>query len=590
MNTRKDEKMKKSKYFGGFGILVAALFASSSYATSFLTVYKQALHNDPAFAEAQATWESQKMNLPIARANYLPQFSITGNGSRNYTYNNPETLSTINDYNWAYGYSLTLTQAIFDLSVWNAIKSADAVTKAATASYLAAQQSLMQRTAQAYFDVLKAYETLNFTIANKKAVWQQYTTSEKKFHAGLIAIMDVYDAKSRYDQVTAQEISARNNLSNKIEALHAITGHYYKNLNGLGEQIKLVKPIPLDIDAWTQVATKQNYNLIAQRYNVLAALHQISQQSAGDIPSVDFSSGFTEAQNFDNQTNHTVTDQATIGLNLTYQPLQGGLVYASTKQARYNYVAASAKLGTVYRQVVNQTHNNFTGVLSSLLRVQADKLRIASANKALIATEAGLKVGARTMVDVLNDLTTLYLAQQQYVDDQYTYLTNYVDLKVAAGTLKESDMVILNHWMSRQVPLHKYITPWASYSLKNMSMKYESTVDDESQDKNINYRDESVNPDIAIPADEKNKNKENKTSDEAQSKETVKTDQNDKTDNADKTDKADKTDSSAISNMKHELVNPVTDQDKKRINLPVPLDLSHNDKKAVSNVIHHWWF
>lgn len=451
--------------------LLATCFSITSFATSFISVYKQALQNDPTFKKAYATWQSQKMNLPIADSSYLPQLTAIGNGARNYTYNYPSSISIINNYNWTYGYSLTLTQTVFDLGAWNNIKSADAIVKAATAAYIAAQQSLMQRTAQAYFDVIRSYETLGYIIANKSAIWNQYVASQKKFKAGLIAIMDVYDAKSRYDQITAQEITARNNLSNKLEALHAITGKYYTSLNGLGKYMVLIKPVPADMDAWTQTAIKQNYNLLAQRYNMLSAMRKIGQQAAGDVPTLGMSTGYSQSQAVDNSNDHMVTDQATIGLDLSYKPIQGGLVHYSTRQARYNYLSASDELGVIYQQVVNQTHNNFTGVMSSLLRVQADRLRIVSANKALIATEAGLKVGVRTMVDVLNDLTTLYLAQQQFVDDEYTYLTNYVDLKAATGTLKFSDMAHINCWLNKNIDIKKLNTQWSTFDLNQMAEK-----------------------------------------------------------------------------------------------------------------------
>lgn len=484
--------MKNNRRYLWISILSSLIFTSTADATGFLEVYYQALKNDPTFQKAQATWQSQKMSLPIARSGALPQLLALGNYTRQYTFNAPNSLSTISDYNWAYGYSLKVTQPILDLATWDSIRSASAVVKAATASYIAAQQSLMQRTAQAYIDVLKAYETLHYTIVNKKAIWDQYIASEKKFNAGLIAVMDVYDAKSRYDQITAQEISARNNLSNKLEALHAITGNYYTSLNGLKTQLKLIKPDPIDVDAWTDKAVKQNYNLTAQRYNVISAMEKIGQASAGGMPTLDLSSGFSEDHQEDNQMNQTLTDETSLGVNVTYKPIQGGLVYSSTKQARYNYVAASAELGVVYRQVVNQTHNNFSGIMSSLLRVQADRLRIVSAQKALVATEAGLKVGARTMVDVLNDLTTLYQSQQQFADDQYTYLTNYIDLKVAAGSLSVADLARIDHWMTRKIMLKKINTHWATFNLQQMNIKLDPKKAEEAISEDANMTNQNV--------------------------------------------------------------------------------------------------
>src|SRR3990167_8008315 len=188
-------------------IAVAGMATTSVRATNLMQVYRQAMKSDQIFAQAQSTWQSQKMNLPIARANYLPQVGLTGGGTRNYTRSVPSALSSFsgsgNGYTWQYNYALTATQPIFNMPAWDAIKSASASVKSATATYLAAQQSLMQRTATAYFDVLEAYDQLRYTIANKRAVWQQFVTAREQFRVGLIAVTDEYDAHSQYDQIFA---------------------------------------------------------------------------------------------------------------------------------------------------------------------------------------------------------------------------------------------------------------------------------------------------------------------------------------------------------------------------------------------------
>src|SRR3990167_8572529 len=223
--------MQKSQRFLATVVITAAVLASLSvHADDLMQVYSQALAADPIFAQAQSTWKSQKMNLPIAEAGYLPQVTVTANSSRNYTQTFPNLSSNVtsgissSSYTWQYGYAVNLTQPIFNIAAWESIKNADATVKSATASYLAAQQSLIQRTATAYFNVLQAYERLRYTIANKRAVWQQFLMSREQFRVGLIAITDEYDARSRYDQVVANQIAAQNNLNIQLENLRAITG------------------------------------------------------------------------------------------------------------------------------------------------------------------------------------------------------------------------------------------------------------------------------------------------------------------------------------------------------------------------------
>ena len=436
------------KRFHKISIVVLCTVTLSANADDLMQVYSQAVQSDPTFAQAKANWQSQKMNLPIAEAGYLPQVAVTSNGTRNYTHDVPSLGNP--DYSWQYGYGLTLTQPIFNFAAWKKITGADASVKSATATYLAAQQSLMQRTSQAYFNVLQAYDQLRYTIANKRAVWEQYVTAREQFRVGLIAVTDEYEARARYDQVVAQQISSQNNLNIQIENLRAITGRDYASLKTLGEKLPLVMPRPNNMAQWVAVANVQNYSIKAQNFAVIAAMEAVKQQAAGGYPSLALQSGYSQAYTDYNTLNSRV-DSANVGLALTYNPIQGGLVRASIKQAQYNYAAAAGQLDYIHRQTVDQTRTSFLSVLSFISQVQADKASIVSANNAVAATEAGFKVGTRTMVDVLNELSTLYQAQLQYANDQYSYINNIIALKAAAGTLSVPDLQEINTWLGKAI-------------------------------------------------------------------------------------------------------------------------------------------
>lgn len=441
--------------------VVAMSFAmSTTYATDLIQVYQRALKTDQIFAQAQSTWQSQKMNLPIARANYLPQVGLIGNGDRYYTHSIPAALSSFsgssNGYTWQYGYTLTLTQPVFNLPAWNAIKNADANVKSATATYLAAQQSLMQRTATAYFNVLEAYDQLRYTIENKRAVWQQYRTARAKFRVGLIAVTDEYNARAQYDQVVAQQIAQQNNLNIQIENLRVITNKQYSSLTGLGKHLPLMSPQPNNINQWVSVAEQQNYNIKAQSYAVIAAMDTIKQQSTQDLPTVGLVGTYAQAITSDNPPgsglpNTTQLDTNSYGLSLAFKPIQGGAVYANTKQAEYNYATAAGQLEQTHRAVVDQTRSSFLSVVSNASQIKADRQSVFSARNSAIAMEAGMSVGTRTMVDVLSALTTLYQAQEQYATDVYSYINNIIALKTAAGTLCVADLEQINAWLRKSV-------------------------------------------------------------------------------------------------------------------------------------------
>lgn len=448
--------------------LILFLFASYLQAASLMEVYEQAIQNDPTFQQAEATWLSERENLPIARADYLTSIDVQGTLNRNWLLAEP-VQSTVNANGFfnSYSYSLTANQPIFNVAAWQAIKGAKATVKASTATYIAAAQSLMARTTTAYLSVLQAYDQLRYTISNKNAVWRQLLTAREQFKVGLIAITGVYDAQSVYDQATATEIADRNTLSNRIEDLRAITGYHYLQLNGLGREVPLLKPNPDNINVWVNIAERQNYELLAEDFKVIAARENIKQLAAENYPTLDLVGTYSRQRSWNHQniTTDLDTQNAAIGLSLDFPVIQGGAVIAQTSQARYDYLAASAQREFTHRDVVNKTRQAYLGVISGISQIKADKQTITSARNALEATQAGYAVGTRTMVDVLNDLSTLYQAQQKYADDQYTYILNIIDLKQAAGTLNEKDLEEINQWLNKRI---KFPVPKALYPINTV--------------------------------------------------------------------------------------------------------------------------
>ena len=465
-------KLKRLVIAAGFLLTSASLpvYAANSQQTDLLQAYYQALKSDPTFKKATADWESAKENLPIARAGYLTQVALVGNLQRQYNKTAPffdtpneaqfsalgnDSVATGfvagNGYNYDYGFILSLDQPIFNLPAWDAIRSAQASVKAATATYSAASQNLMVRTVQAYVSVLQAYDQLRFQLARKRAVYEQFKIARQQFKVGLIAITGVYDARAVYDQSVAQSIADQNRLNDTVEQLAEITGIHYRQLLGIDKQVPLVQPKPNNINAWADVAANQNYALIAQNYTVLASKETLKQQSTSWAPQLDISAQYlsdrqTELHSGPFITPNISTHNILYGFTLNFPFIQGGLVTANTRQAKYNYLSASSQREFLYRNVVSNTRQSFLGIMTGISEVQADWRSVISAKNALNATKAGYEVGTRTMSDVLDDVTTLYQEEQKYVDAQYQYIIDVIELKFNAGTLNVQDIKTINRW------------------------------------------------------------------------------------------------------------------------------------------------
>jgi outer membrane protein len=78
---------------------------------------------------------------------------------------------------------------------------------------------------------------------------------------------------------------------------------------------------------------------------------------------------------------------------------------------------------------------------------------VVSAQSAYDASQVGLEVGTRTVVDVLINQQNLFNAQREYALAKYNYLQNRLLLEQAAGTLDVDDVQDVNRLLSVDTPV-----------------------------------------------------------------------------------------------------------------------------------------
>ncbi|MCB1800848.1 MAG: TolC family outer membrane protein [Gammaproteobacteria bacterium] len=425
--------------------LLLALPAGGALAADLTSVYKMAGENDPALRAARANRDATFEAEPIARAGLLPNVSL--NGDANYTNQDVKDSASgsfNDDFTSASG-SVQATMPLYRKDRQVQLDQAKNQVAQAEFDYNQAQQDLILRMSQAYFGVLSAQDTLEFAEAEKKAIERQLDQAKQRFEVGLIAITGVHEAQARYDQARADEILARTNLENAIEALHEITLEVVYPVSQLKKKIPLDPPQPATLDEWTELALQNNPLIVSAKYDAEIARQQIELADAADSPALDLVGSY--GVNRSNADLGTDANNAVVGLQFSMPLYTGGGVQASTRQARFRYEAAQEVLEQRRRAVQTQVRNAYRGVVSSISRVDALEAAQVSASSALDATEAGFEVGTRTLVDVLNGQRDLFRARRDYAQSRYDYILNTLSLMQAAGTLSEDDVTRVNTWL-----------------------------------------------------------------------------------------------------------------------------------------------
>src|SRR5438477_2569489 len=243
--------------------LAVALSAVPARAADLLQIYRDALANDATYASARATRDAGLESLPQGLAPILPTVNATA-----FTQDNRNNISfrgaapDSQRQGNSNGFTVTLTQPLFNWQNIQAYKEAGFKAAQAEATFGQATQDLIVRVAQAYFDVLASQDSLAFIQGQKVAISEQLAQAKRNFEVGTATITDTHEAQARFDLATSQEIAAINDLESKRRALQQITGKEYPEMGSLRANVRLAPPNPNDMQAWVQLAEKQNYSVV----------------------------------------------------------------------------------------------------------------------------------------------------------------------------------------------------------------------------------------------------------------------------------------------------------------------------------------
>jgi outer membrane protein len=469
--------------------VIAAAAPAAAPAADLLAVYQRALQNDPQLREAEANRLATLEAKPQALSALLPQLSGSGlvtherdTGSTNTTetVSAPGSPTLLESFPFdgrvvttTHRYGLDLKQNIFRWENWVALQRADAQVAQAEADYQAAQQDLIQRVAQRYFDVLAAQDDLEAQQVALTSIQRQLEQAESRFQIGLIAITDVEEARAAHDSGAAAVIAAKRTLASTQELLREITGDAFESLARPIEPFEMANPDPVSEDRWVEMALQQNLSLVSSRLAADIARENVSAARGGHFPSLDlvgshYKSTSNGVDTFTDGTSAggTTLDQTqrTIGLQLTFPIYSGGMVSSQVRQAVYLHRASKERVERVARQTEHDARDSYLGVLSEISRVKALRRAVESNATSLRATESGYEAGTRTAVDVLQSRQLWVQAQTDYSRSRYDYMLNVLKLQLAAGTLSQQSLERINGLLTvtPPAPLDPAITPPAT--------------------------------------------------------------------------------------------------------------------------------
>ena len=431
--------------------LAVALAPISASAADLLQVYEMARSGDTQLSVAESNRLYTKEGQVQARAALLP--NIGGSASFDRTRSEPDGVSgSYTTKTRTVG--ISGSQTVFNWSQFANLRAQRSLSKAADFTLESANDELIVRTAATYFNVLVAIESLSAAQTNEAAAKKQFDYADKRLEVGLAPITDVHEARAQYDQARADTILARNALEDAYQALTELTGQPVRNLQALPEDFRPELPANrADVDQLVARAVATNPALKAAELQVSAAESSVSAARGGHYPSLSLGASVGESASWgDGIGGGTRSPNGTsnsIELKLNVPIFAGGATQSAVRQALAQRDIAQDQYEQARRNLDRTTRNAWQTLVAGISEVEARRLAVVSAQAAYDASQVGLEVGTRTVLDVVQNQRTLYAAQLNYAQARYNYLQNRLQLSYALGELDIDEVQDINRLLTQ---------------------------------------------------------------------------------------------------------------------------------------------
>ena len=446
---------------------------ASAEALDLLTLYREAASNDQVFNSAKYSFMAGKEKRWQGLSVLLPQVVGSGNETKTDIYN--QTFGTTRNDLMSRGWNVRLTQPLFNWDKFEQARQGDLNADIAAAQYAAAEQDLVIRVTEAYFNVLNAEDSLNLAKNKKVLIGEQLEQAKRNFEVGTATITDTHEAQSRFDLVVAQELAAEADLVIKRGALEQITGKQITLVKSLSDSARIEtvakdrkvklkkgeKPSKVNVETaltvtpgqtiqdWVNQASDVSYNIIASKLSYDVATKDTKRAYAGHAPSVDFvvQRGYSDSvgtlpQDGSVISSKSYSTQAII--QLTVPIFSGGFNQSVVREKAALANKALADLENTRRSIAQTTRQAYLGFNNGLAQVKAYEAAEVSALSALESNKLGYEVGVRINIDVLNAQDTLFTTRRDLAKARYDTILNGLKLKAQAAVLSDEDLQAVN--------------------------------------------------------------------------------------------------------------------------------------------------
>jgi outer membrane protein len=421
-------------------LLAVACCINTAHAeqVDLLSVVERAIGHDADLARAEATYIAAREARPIARAALLPR--VDGGWGRAYNRIASEGFPPVSY--WQNGWTVNLSQPLFDWARWTSYKQADFIEARGEVEYEEARGATILRAAQAYFDELAAEDELTRASGYLAAIGSELDELHQRRAAGEATLIDLREAEAISEQAQLQQFDASNALRLKRQALELITGEPFAPLSRLADARVRARLQPADVGSWVAQASARGFPVQLKQLDWQIAKLDVSKARGAHYPVVGVQAGYTPAGAASGYARPTTTTTAM--LTVTIPLFSGGELQARLRESLARQDSAQDAVESAAREAGAAARDSYTRFNAGLARTDLLARVTQTSRDALSATRIGYRVGSRTSTDVLHALDTLYTNERDLPRARYDTIIALLQLKAQTGALSVDEVIAVN--------------------------------------------------------------------------------------------------------------------------------------------------
>ena len=265
---------------------------------------------------------------------------------------------------------------------------------------------------------------------------RQLQAAQDRFSVGEITRTDVSQSEARLAQSAADRIQAEGNLEQSRAAYRNAVG----DLPGTLEQVPEIGGIPATEDEALAIALGTNPSVASADFSERAARENIGLVRGELLPEVSLVGQW--GRDIDTANNNSKVTELEVRADVSVPLYQAGDVYSRLREAKQVAGQRRQELDEAKRNVAEDVKRAWEDLVTARARIQAFNSQIESNTIALDGVRRENAVGARTILDVLDQ-------EQELLDSQVNLVRAVRDEKAAAlqvraamGTLTAVDLAL----------------------------------------------------------------------------------------------------------------------------------------------------